>query len=163
MRLDRKRARKLRRKQKDICTAEDEHIYEVGGWMSRRRYRQIRGSREAYATKLFDRAEKPHRTSRRNTRDIRHQRTLEEQELKKRTAEYSRISRSRRRELMQDKKPVMQKLYESVKSGHEAQVSIDSNSQPNYREKLNAELKALHDSEMWRTGEVVRKLRPENN
>ena len=60
-------------------------------------------------------------------------------------------------------KPVMQKLYDSVKSGNEAQISIDTNSQPDYREKLNAELKRLHDSEMWRTGEVVRKLRPENN
>lgn len=60
-------------------------------------------------------------------------------------------------------KPVMQKLYDSVKSGNEAQISIDTNSQPDYREKLNAELKQLHDSEMWRTGEVVRKLRPENN
>lgn len=60
-------------------------------------------------------------------------------------------------------KPVMQKLYESVKSGNEAQISIDSNSQPDYREKLEKELKALHDSEMWRTAETVRKLRPENN
>lgn len=60
-------------------------------------------------------------------------------------------------------KPVMQKLYDSVKTGNEAQISIDTNSQPDYREKLNAELKQLHDSEMWRTGEVVRKLRPENN
>ncbi|WP_308553834.1 ketol-acid reductoisomerase [uncultured Mediterranea sp.] len=60
-------------------------------------------------------------------------------------------------------KPVMQKLYESVKSGNEAQISIDSNSQPDYREKLNAELKALRDSEMWQTAVTVRKLRPENN
>ena len=60
-------------------------------------------------------------------------------------------------------KPVMQKLYESVKSGNEAQLSIDSNSQPDYREKLNAELKALRDSEMWQTAVTVRKLRPENN
>lgn len=60
-------------------------------------------------------------------------------------------------------KPVMYKLYESVKSGNEAQISIDSNSQPDYREKLNEELKALRESEMWRTAEVVRKLRPENN
>ena len=60
-------------------------------------------------------------------------------------------------------KPVMEKLYESVKSGNEAQISIDTNSQPDYREKLNAELKALRESEMWRTGETVRKLRPENN
>ena len=60
-------------------------------------------------------------------------------------------------------KPVFEKLYDEVAKGNEAQRSIDTNSQPDYREKLNAELKALHDSEMWRTGEVVRKLRPENN
>lgn len=60
-------------------------------------------------------------------------------------------------------KPVFEKLYTEVAAGREAQRSIDTNSQPDYREKLNAELKALHDSEMWRTGEVVRKLRPENN
>ena len=60
-------------------------------------------------------------------------------------------------------KPVMQKLYESVKTGNEAQISIDTNSQPDYREKLNEERRQLRESEMWRTGEVVRKLRPENN
>jgi len=59
-------------------------------------------------------------------------------------------------------KPVFEKLYNQVATGHEAQRSIDSNSQPDYREKLNEELKALHDSEMWQTGAVVRKLRPEN-
>ena len=60
-------------------------------------------------------------------------------------------------------KPVMEKLYESVATGNEAQISIDSNSKPDYREKLNKELEAIHNSEMWRTGEAVRKLRPENN
>ena len=60
-------------------------------------------------------------------------------------------------------KPVMEKLYQSVVTGNEAQISIDSNSKPDYREKLQKELKALHESEMWRTGETVRKLRPENN
>lgn len=60
-------------------------------------------------------------------------------------------------------KPVFEKLYNEVACGNEAQRSIDTNSQPDYREKLNAELKALHDSEMWRAGAVVRKLRPENN
>ncbi len=60
-------------------------------------------------------------------------------------------------------KPVMQQLYESVKTGNEAQISIDSNSQPDYRVKLEKELQALHDSEMWRTAETVRQLRPENN
>ena len=60
-------------------------------------------------------------------------------------------------------KPVFEQLYESVKSGNEAQISIDSNSKPAYRVKLEAELKELHDSEMWRTGETVRALRPERN
>ena len=60
-------------------------------------------------------------------------------------------------------KPVVQQLYDSVKSGNEAQISIDSNSQPDYREKLEEELKALRESEMWQTAVTVRKLRPENN
>ena len=60
-------------------------------------------------------------------------------------------------------KPVMYQLYDSVKTGKEAQRSIDSNSQPDYREKLNDELKALRESEMWRTAVVVRQLRPEND
>src|SRR5574344_1655261 len=60
-------------------------------------------------------------------------------------------------------KPVVQRLYQSVKSGNEAQISIDSNSQPDYRDKLNEELRALRESEMWQTAVTVRKLRPENN
>ena len=60
-------------------------------------------------------------------------------------------------------KPVVQQLYDSVKSGNEAQISIDSNSQPDYREKLEEELKALRESEMWQAAVTVRKLRPENN
>ena len=39
-------------------------------------------------------------------------------------------------------KPVVQKLYASVKSGNEAQISIDSNSKPDYRENLTAWIKA---------------------
>ena len=60
-------------------------------------------------------------------------------------------------------KPVMEKLYQSVASGNEAQISIDANSKPDYRDGLEKELKALHESEMWRAGETVRQLRPENN
>ena len=60
-------------------------------------------------------------------------------------------------------KPVVEKLYKSVKSGNEAQISIDANSKPDYRVGLEKELAALHNSEMWRTGETVRKLRPEND
>ena len=60
-------------------------------------------------------------------------------------------------------KPVVERRYESVKCGNEAQISIDSNSKPDYREKLEEELKALRESEMWQTAVTVRKLRPENN
>ena len=60
-------------------------------------------------------------------------------------------------------KPVVEQLYASVKCGNEAQISIDANSKPDYRVGLEKELAALHDSEMWRTAEVVRQLRPENN
>jgi ketol-acid reductoisomerase len=60
-------------------------------------------------------------------------------------------------------KPVVQELYASVKSGNEAQISIDANSKPDYRVGLEKELAALRNSEMWRTAEVVRQLRPENN
>lgn len=58
--------------------------------------------------------------------------------------------------------PVFQELYESVSSGKESQRSINSNSQTDYREKLEAELKELRESELWRTGAAVRSLRPEN-
>ena len=60
-------------------------------------------------------------------------------------------------------KPVFVELYKEVANGNEAQRSIDSNSQPDYREKLEEELRALRESEMWQTGAVVRKLRPENS
>jgi ketol-acid reductoisomerase len=57
--------------------------------------------------------------------------------------------------------PVFDELYTSVATGKESQRSIDSNSRPDYREKLEEELKELRESEMWQTGQVVRGLRPE--
>ncbi len=59
--------------------------------------------------------------------------------------------------------PVFEELYDSVAAGHEAQLSIDSNSKEDYRVKLEAELDELKNSEMWRTGKTVRGLRPQNN
>jgi ketol-acid reductoisomerase len=58
--------------------------------------------------------------------------------------------------------PVFDDLYKSVAAGKEAALSINSNSQPDYREKLDEELKELRESEMWRAGKTVRSLRPEN-
>ena len=60
-------------------------------------------------------------------------------------------------------KPVFEELYREVAAGNEAQRSIDLNSKPDYREKLNEELREMRENEMWQTGAVVRKLRPENN
>ena len=54
-------------------------------------------------------------------------------------------------------------IFCEVKTGNEAQISIDKNSQADYREKLNAELEAMRNKEMWQAGVTVRKLRPENN
>jgi ketol-acid reductoisomerase len=56
--------------------------------------------------------------------------------------------------------PVFDELYESVASGKEAERTIKLNSQPDYRVKLEAELKTLHDSEIWQAGQAVRSLRP---
>lgn len=59
--------------------------------------------------------------------------------------------------------PLFEELYDNVAKGNEAQRSIDSNSKPDYREKLEAELAELRESEMWKAGKTVRSLRPENN
>ncbi len=58
--------------------------------------------------------------------------------------------------------PVMEDLYNSVATGNEAKITIEANEKPDYREGLEAELKELSESEMWRAGAAVRKLRPEN-
>ncbi|MGH1516063.1 ketol-acid reductoisomerase [Chryseobacterium sp. JK1] len=59
--------------------------------------------------------------------------------------------------------PLFEELYDNVAKGNEAQRSIDSNSKPDYREKLEVELTELRESEMWKAGATVRSLRPENN
>ena len=59
--------------------------------------------------------------------------------------------------------PVFDELYAEVAAGNEAQRSIDTNSQPDYRQKLEEELREMRETEMWQAGAVVRKLRPENN
>jgi ketol-acid reductoisomerase len=56
--------------------------------------------------------------------------------------------------------PVFKELYAKVASGEEAQRSIDTNSQSDYREKLEVELATIRNSEMWQAGKIVRSLRP---
>jgi ketol-acid reductoisomerase len=58
--------------------------------------------------------------------------------------------------------PVFTELYESVLKGRETEITIKANSAPDYREKLEAELRQIRESEMWQAGAAVRSLRPEN-
>jgi ketol-acid reductoisomerase len=58
--------------------------------------------------------------------------------------------------------PVFEQLYGSVINGEETRRTLECNSAPDYREKLDAELATIHNSEMWRAGAAVRALRPEN-
>ncbi len=58
--------------------------------------------------------------------------------------------------------PVFERLYQSVAAGEETRIVLESNSAPDYKEKLDAELNQMRQSEMWQTGAQVRALRPEN-
>jgi ketol-acid reductoisomerase len=58
--------------------------------------------------------------------------------------------------------PVFAELYDSVKSGNEAKITIEANRQSDYRKKLTLELDEIRDSEMWQAGASVRKLRPKS-
>ena len=53
-------------------------------------------------------------------------------------------------------KPVFSELYDSVKTGKETQRSLDFNSQPDYRQKYEAEMQEIRDLEIWRAGKAVR-------
>ena len=67
-----------------------------------------------------------------------------------------------RHQFRQAVEPVFEKLYASVASGEEARIVLEANSAHDYREKLEEELKAMRESEMWQAGAAVRGLRPEN-
>jgi ketol-acid reductoisomerase len=58
--------------------------------------------------------------------------------------------------------PLFSELYQRVADGTEAKIVLEKNSQPDYRQKLDAELACMRSSEMWQAGEKVRDLRPEN-
>lgn len=57
--------------------------------------------------------------------------------------------------------PVFDELYNRVASGKETAIVLEVNSAPDYRERLQKELDAMKNSEMWLAGAVVRSLRPE--
>jgi ketol-acid reductoisomerase len=58
--------------------------------------------------------------------------------------------------------PVFDDLYESVVSGKETEIVMKANSAPDYKERLRRELDEIKNSEMWRAGAAVRRLRPSN-
>jgi ketol-acid reductoisomerase len=58
--------------------------------------------------------------------------------------------------------PIFDWLYESVTSGEQTRIVLAANSAPDYKEKLDVELREMRESEMWRTGAAVRSLRPDN-
>jgi len=58
--------------------------------------------------------------------------------------------------------PVFKDLYDKVKSGHETEIVLRVNSARDYREKLEAELKAIRESEIGGQARPCARWRPEN-
>lgn len=56
--------------------------------------------------------------------------------------------------------PVFKDLYAAVKSGKETKRVISACGGKNYKQKLDKELSAMGNSEMWRAGKACRSLRP---
>jgi ketol-acid reductoisomerase len=77
-------------------------------------------------------------------------------------SETARIGALRWRNRFRDgAKPLFDSLYELVVSGEETRIVLERSAEPDYRQKLADELKAMGNSEMWRAGATVRSLRPE--
>ncbi len=57
--------------------------------------------------------------------------------------------------------PVFAELYSAVATGKETAIVLKANSAPDYKVKLDAELKEMRESEFWQAGAAVRALRPE--
>ena len=57
-------------------------------------------------------------------------------------------------------KPVIEECYNKVKDGTEADIVIKANSDKNYREKLDYELKQMANQELWEVARYLRELRP---
>jgi ketol-acid reductoisomerase len=56
--------------------------------------------------------------------------------------------------------PVFRDLYKAVKNKDEAKRVLRVCGAKNYKERLDKELAAIHNSEMWKAGEASRSLRP---
>jgi ketol-acid reductoisomerase len=76
-------------------------------------------------------------------------------------SETARIGALRWRNRFRDgTKPLFDSLYELVATGEETRIVLERSKEPDYRQKLADELKAMGNSEMWRAGTTVRSLRP---
>jgi ketol-acid reductoisomerase len=58
--------------------------------------------------------------------------------------------------------PVFREVYRRVSSGEECVRVLTSTGAADYRKQLNAELREMGESELWRAGAAVRRLRPLN-
>jgi ketol-acid reductoisomerase len=56
--------------------------------------------------------------------------------------------------------PVFDELYRRVASGAETRIVLEANSAPDYKDRLDAELREMRETEMWQAGAAVRALRP---
>lgn len=59
--------------------------------------------------------------------------------------------------------PVFRELYEKVRTGQECVRVLKSTGAADYKKHLQAELDEMGNSEMWKAGAAVRKLRPEKS
>jgi ketol-acid reductoisomerase len=59
-------------------------------------------------------------------------------------------------------KPIVEDCYRSVEVGMETKKVIIANSDPNYKKKLEKDLKKIDEQEIWITGKHVRDLRATN-
>lgn len=66
-----------------------------------------------------------------------------------------------RHEFRKAVEPVFERLYHSVETGEEVRIVLKANSTPDYKEKLDEELREMRESEMWQAGAAVRSLRPD--
>ena len=77
-------------------------------------------------------------------------------------SETARIGALRWKERFRDTvKPLFDSLYELVASGEEVKIVLEKSAETDYGKKLNEELEAMGNSEMWRAGKTVRSLRPD--
>jgi ketol-acid reductoisomerase len=80
------------------------------------------------------------------------------------TSETARIGALRWKNRFRDTtKPLFDSIYELVVAGEETRIVLEKSKAPDYKQKLSEELKAMGNSELWKTGATVRSLRPQKH